>query len=636
MMLQPNPGNRCSMEDIKCSNWLTKGYDGPPDNFLPPRSPLESVNPEVVKRMKGFGFGSDEEITSKLTEIALKSGTRSPRAMLGDTSKTGSQSSPNPTSFFGNFNSQGKGFDVKGLGRALIHRSERGSIAKPSLPESSLLSIYYLVHEKMEREQKLLPKNMESLNISPAKGLVPDERPAPSFSAIDYTLEMDSPVARSESLDGGLLQQRRRASMDNYVAVDATNSGLLLCPRKDIVELVSDEDTPHILRPINGDADSSEDMADAIPRLSVEALASRNGRRRGRRRRAASMGELSISEPKTAESNNRKRRFRPVRTVNKKFPSRGSKIEMDVSASADEVGFDADVDGIPGASSGGGRKQMIASKISAVKKRITSLGSGKNRKSGVFDPPVTSPSIIACQSPPMDNTDDSPIQLSTTPPENRGLGITALKGKSEDSSPPSMSSSPGKRGKFIIARNKSKNDANRISETINRHGKRIQSKFSKGGSMNDASSPDMGLSMGDMKASPLMGDPGSSHADSVVKSVFLKGLFSVATSSSKSSASIRRELLRVFDQLSIDFYEISGSFECRFVDNSADLELPGAGDAEIGGSMSSFPQSPPTDDDEVGLGKTEAAERAALSPKVNWKRCVVFEVYIVKSMSVPF
>lgn len=61
------------MDDIKNHQWIVKGYDGPPDNFLPTRTRLDTpLNPEVIARMKGFGFGTDDEIAAQLEEFILR------------------------------------------------------------------------------------------------------------------------------------------------------------------------------------------------------------------------------------------------------------------------------------------------------------------------------------------------------------------------------------------------------------------------------------------------------------------------------------------------------------------------------------------------------------------------------------
>lgn len=48
-----------------------------------------------------------------------------------------------------------------------------------------------------------------------------------------------------------------------------------------------------------------------------------------------------------------------------------------------------------------------------------------------------------------------------------------------------------------------------------------------------------------------------------VKPVFLKGLFSVSTTSTKPVATIRADIIRVLKQLNVEFGEMRGGFNCR-------------------------------------------------------------------------
>jgi len=50
-----------------------------------------------------------------------------------------------------------------------------------------------------------------------------------------------------------------------------------------------------------------------------------------------------------------------------------------------------------------------------------------------------------------------------------------------------------------------------------------------------------------------------------VKPVFLKGLFSVSTTSSKPLSFIQSDIVRVLDQLGVTYTEIKGGFKCRHV-----------------------------------------------------------------------
>ncbi|KAH8551913.1 kinase-like domain-containing protein [Umbelopsis sp. PMI_123] len=54
----------------------------------------------------------------------------------------------------------------------------------------------------------------------------------------------------------------------------------------------------------------------------------------------------------------------------------------------------------------------------------------------------------------------------------------------------------------------------------------------------------------------------SGHADQSIRPVFVKGLFSVATTSTKEPAVIRADLIRVLDQLDVKWREGQGRFEC--------------------------------------------------------------------------
>ncbi|KAN0060145.1 Serine/threonine-protein kinase [Thecaphora frezii] len=70
-MLVTNPANRASLSEIMSHPWMTKGYEGAPDPHLPDRTPLRAghLDPEVIKGMTGFEFGSPETIEAKLNDV---------------------------------------------------------------------------------------------------------------------------------------------------------------------------------------------------------------------------------------------------------------------------------------------------------------------------------------------------------------------------------------------------------------------------------------------------------------------------------------------------------------------------------------------------------------------------------------
>ncbi|KGQ01552.1 CAMK/CAMKL/KIN1 protein kinase [Paracoccidioides lutzii Pb01] len=69
-MLVTDPKQRASLNEIINHPWMTKGFSGSPENFLPHREPLQlPLDPDIVQRMTGFDFGPPEFITAQLTKV---------------------------------------------------------------------------------------------------------------------------------------------------------------------------------------------------------------------------------------------------------------------------------------------------------------------------------------------------------------------------------------------------------------------------------------------------------------------------------------------------------------------------------------------------------------------------------------
>lgn len=70
-MLVTNPANRATLQEVAQHPWTTKGYDGPPNNHLPVREPIRfgELDMEVIKEMTGFEFGTPEEIENKMGDV---------------------------------------------------------------------------------------------------------------------------------------------------------------------------------------------------------------------------------------------------------------------------------------------------------------------------------------------------------------------------------------------------------------------------------------------------------------------------------------------------------------------------------------------------------------------------------------
>lgn len=70
-MLVTNPANRATLSEVMSHAWMTRGFNGPPAIHLVHREPLraDELDRQVIKGMKGFEFGTEDEIERKLVHI---------------------------------------------------------------------------------------------------------------------------------------------------------------------------------------------------------------------------------------------------------------------------------------------------------------------------------------------------------------------------------------------------------------------------------------------------------------------------------------------------------------------------------------------------------------------------------------
>lgn len=70
-MLVTNPAARAPLSEVLSHPWMVRGFKGPPDSHLVHREPLraDELDKQVIKGMKGFEFGTEEEIERRLVEV---------------------------------------------------------------------------------------------------------------------------------------------------------------------------------------------------------------------------------------------------------------------------------------------------------------------------------------------------------------------------------------------------------------------------------------------------------------------------------------------------------------------------------------------------------------------------------------
>ncbi|CAG8828573.1 9492_t:CDS:1, partial [Dentiscutata erythropus] len=123
-------------------------YDKPQENYLPPRNPLSlPLDPEVIHGMTGFEFGTEQEIKTRLENIIKSESYQSSiKAQHYNNYPSGS--------FDGRKRSSGFEYYRKKLsGSSSSIHEDKTITADPTQAVHPLISIYYLVKEKIERDR---------------------------------------------------------------------------------------------------------------------------------------------------------------------------------------------------------------------------------------------------------------------------------------------------------------------------------------------------------------------------------------------------------------------------------------------------------------------------------------------------
>ena len=162
-MLVVDPLQRASLAEVKRHPWMIKGYDKPPDSLVPFRRPITlPLDPAIIQEMSGFEFGTPEKILSDMTAIL-----ESPQyieACKNWYRVHGSEDMSAKSVVRGHGTSESVSYDRKPRHFGLDFYKRRSSLSAQDQPPASqfntldptnayhpLLSIYYLVTERQER-----------------------------------------------------------------------------------------------------------------------------------------------------------------------------------------------------------------------------------------------------------------------------------------------------------------------------------------------------------------------------------------------------------------------------------------------------------------------------------------------------
>ncbi len=168
-MLVTDPKQRASLQEIMNHPWMIKGFGSPPENYLPVREPLQlPLDPNVIQAMTGFDFGPPETIQAQLTEVLESQEYQ--RAVRLAMHEREIQGPPRDSE-----KKRGFGFDFykrrnSSNSRDTLTAPSAEGLALGSDPTNAfhpLLSVYYLVREKQDRDRLAANPGATSMPRSP-------------------------------------------------------------------------------------------------------------------------------------------------------------------------------------------------------------------------------------------------------------------------------------------------------------------------------------------------------------------------------------------------------------------------------------------------------------------------------------
>lgn len=492
-MLVTDPKQRASLTEIMNHPWMNKGFNSPPENFLPHREPLQlPLDPDVVEKMTGFDFGSPEYITSQLTKVleseeyqqAVKMNTRDAPA-------------PNPTE---------KKRGVFDFYKRRNSAASRDTLCAPSAEAvqlgndplnaySPLVSIYHLVKEKMARERSEARPGALGLRQYPGDVQAPDLRAPEAAHTNQYQLPGEKDAGR---------RSRPRARTHGEDEVTETLA----------------QDTP-VATPPDIAVKKESTAAGILRRFSTRRTKDRS--RDVERERVSTPNTPTLNVQPPADSASPLHRGFSIRRTRKAEPS---PIAIPSGGSQPQH---QDLLTAPGPAEQSSRSNKFLGRSTSVNSDYRSRKAGRRMGADALD-------VTADRQPP-----------STSGSDQVGPNI--------------QKDQPGARVsvRTHTARTMSLGHARRES---------IQARRARREAAREANVPEET----DVEISGAgTALESANEGEDLSKPVYLKGLFSVSTTSSKPLPVIRADIIRVLKQLAVEFVEIKGGFSCRHAP-SIDLE----------------------------------------------------------------
>ncbi|KAL2119701.1 hypothetical protein VTJ04DRAFT_6662 [Mycothermus thermophilus] len=238
-MLVTDPKQRATMHEVMNHPWMLKGYNGPPENFLPHREPLKlPLDEEVIAHMTGFKFGSPDQIREELTKKITSPKYLAAVRRLEKERELAAASPRDPEK------KRGFGFDFYKRRNSITSKETLTNGSTDGLPLGDdplnafdpMISIYYLVREKFERErqqqeaqaaQPSVPPRVKEVPPSPQQSQAPAVPPSPIVRPKEKHSLAEIPPPQPAHTEGGRGTRPRARSHSEDQVREPINNGLL-------------------------------------------------------------------------------------------------------------------------------------------------------------------------------------------------------------------------------------------------------------------------------------------------------------------------------------------------------------------------------------------------------------------------
>lgn len=545
-MLTTDPSQRATLAEIMTHPWMTKGFNGAPDNYLPQRKPLQlPLDPAVIEKMTGFDFGAADVITAQLTTV-LES--EEYQRAVRSAERKNVQQTPEVERKRGVFDFYKRRNST--TSRDTLNTPSMEAVQVGNDPINAfhpLISVYYLALEKQEREAR--EKNPGALEMPRSEGEhlvqvpgLPEPPQAAYTNSQSYELAGEKPT-------GGRSRPRARTHGEDEVTEGMKNLNINHAPSPT---------NPAIVEPSSGQQPA--------PTPIRKESAAAGLLRRFSTRRHKDLGDRSHPPPALAVHG-------PSEAPKKSFSVRrtrdSSATRFRPGSAQSRQGGDmltppqSDTPQETKPKRGGGLGRSVSVNSSDIRRRLTRRGVSE----GASMRPKLSSSNSHDTRQSMDQSRSDYAASDNEPTATAG----------------------------IASRTKSLNQGRRQSmqtRRVRRDGTRTS----------DVPEEDES----DVRHEMNTGSPGSPPE---AKPTFLKGLFSVSTTSSRPLKVIRADIIRVLGMLGVEYREIKGGFDCRHAP-----------------SLDASHISPPSNSYQRAAGETSTHVQSDLGTSTALR----FEIFIVK------